>query len=407
MDETNLAELFKIPCPASLDTDEKVLIIQKQQDLRLIISHHLGKLQFRNVHSATNGFDALELMNQKNKYGFVICDMDMPVMGGLDFLNEVREDPRYQRGPFCLTMDNVSKEKLMLAIENGVDEILVKPFTLGDIWPKMQSCFKVFYNPKNPERVYELAKSLFRNQKLDEAAKVYSILSQTSQKSARPVVGLARIAMEKGDVEEALRQLTLAEEKNPHFVHLYTVRGDIYVKKEMWEEAIVAYTKAIELSPLNPVRYKNAAELLFKVKRYDDAIKLLNLATTHDLDFAELHHYLSQGYFLLKNYPEAITHVKRSLATNPESVTYLNQLGICLKETKSYDEAAKVYNKVIKIDPDNISALYNKAILHKARNETSEAIRLLERILKKKPDFTPAKDKIKEFQSGGGEKGAA
>lgn len=204
MGEVNLSELFKIPCPESFDFEEKILIVQKQQDMRLIITHHLNKMQFRNIIAATNGYEALELMNSKTKFGFFICDTDMPVMGGLEFLNELKENPQLQRSPFCLTMDNVSKEKLMLAIESGVDEVLVKPFTLGDIWPKMQSAFKIFYNPKNPERVYEFAKTLFRSQKYDEAAKVYSVLAQNAQKSARPVVGLARIAIAKGDLAEAL-----------------------------------------------------------------------------------------------------------------------------------------------------------------------------------------------------------
>jgi tetratricopeptide (TPR) repeat protein len=293
-------------------------------------------------------------------------------------------------------MDNVSKDKVMLAVEAGVDEMLVKPFTQGDIIPKMRAAFKVFNNPKNPERVYEHAKSMLKQQKFDEAIAAYTILEEVAPKAARPSVGLARVKLAQNKIEEALKHLQDAETKNANYVHLYGVRGQIYCQTQQWDESFQAFQKAIELSPLNPVRYQSAAEILFKVNRYQDAQTLLQKAIKHDLEFPSLHHFLSQACFALKDFPGALKSIRHALSKSADNVTYLNQLGICLKETGELEEANKTYNRIIKIDPENMAALYNKAVLMKSRGDNQEAMRLLEKILKKNPNFKPAKIKYDE-----------
>lgn len=401
-DETkNLSAKYKISAPKDLGAKDFVMVIEDQTDLRLIVVHQLQKQAMNTPKQAANGYEAVELIkSQKLKIAAYICDMDMPVMSGLDLLAELRENTELDRAPFCLTMDNVSKEKLMLAVENGVDEILVKPFTLGDIVPKMRAAFNKFHNPANPERVYELAKTCFREQKFDLAEKIYKDLSIAAPKGARPEVGLARIEMQKKNTTKALEYLSAAETKNPNYVHLYVERAQLYASENQWDLAIAGFQKAIDLSPLNALRYKSAADLLFKVKRYEEAASLLEQALKHKLDYPDLYNVLSQAKFALKDYKQAQKYIRSALSSDPENVDYLNQLGICLKETNQADEAVKIYNQVIKNDPNNLSALYNKAVLMHAKGDKDEAIKLLERLLKKSPGFTPAKSKLDEYQKG-------
>ncbi len=397
-DPIDFSKLFNIPVPGQLDTNETILVIEDQQDLRLIITHQLQKLTFSKIRGAGNGYEAIEILNEVKHCSVIICDLEMPVMGGLDLLNELRERTDLERGPFCLSMDNVNKEKLMLAVENGVDEILVKPFTLADIAPKVRSAFKVFHNPKNPEKAYELAKSHLREKRLAEATKVYTALAQAAAKAARPVVGLARVAAAEGKIDVALKHLKDAEARNQNFVHTFVVRGEIMMAEKNWDEALKAFQKAISLSPLNPVRYKMAADLLFQANRYPEAISLLDGAMKHKLEFKDMHHYLSQGHFAMKAYDKAQRHVRSALSADPDNVVYLNQLGICLKELQNFEEATKVYNQIIKLDPENKAALYNKAVMLHAKGDNAEAMKLLERLLKKHPDFAQAKSKLEEYK---------
>ena len=395
----DFGKLFNIPTPEKINTDAPIIVVDDQQDLRLIVVHQLQKLQFNNVKQASNGYEALEVMQEHKGFSAVICDMEMPVMGGLEMLLELRERTDLDRPPFCLMMDSVSKERLMLAVENGVDEILVKPFTLADIYPKVLLSWKKFHNPKNPEKAYEIAKSALRDKKFDESDRIYKLLSESSEKSARPLVGLARSALGRDDPHKALEHLVAAEQRNKAFVHIFATRGEIFAAMGKFDEAFKAFEQAISLSPLNPIRYRAAAEILFKRERYKEAIPLLEKAVKSGLEFKELYQFLSQAYFATKDYPKAQRYVKTALSLDPENVTYLNQLGICLKQQNLLDDANKVYNQIIKLDQDNIPALYNKAMLCEAKNEIADAVKLLERAIRKDPNFGPGKTKLAELKS--------
>src|SRR4051812_19749398 len=188
-DETRtLAAKYKIAVPANFDPKEVILVIEDQTDLRLIVAHQIQKQNIGVVRQATNGYEAIEVLKhleKGQKVSAFVCDMTMPVMGGLDFLAELRENPELDRAPFCLAMDQVSKERIMLAVENGCDEILVKPFTLGDIVPKLRGAFTKYHNAANPEKLYELAKQLYRGGKLDESMKIYSELANAAKLAGR------------------------------------------------------------------------------------------------------------------------------------------------------------------------------------------------------------------------------
>jgi DNA-binding response OmpR family regulator len=62
-----------------------------------------------------------------------------------------------------MAIDNPDRDKIMLATENGVDGVMVKPFSLKDIMPKVTQTFRLYHNPSNTELLYDLAKKEFRD----------------------------------------------------------------------------------------------------------------------------------------------------------------------------------------------------------------------------------------------------
>ncbi len=395
-----LAEEFGIEAIDQLDFEDPVLLIEDQQDLRLIVNHHMGKLGFRTIKQFANGHEALHFLkeNPTQTFGVTIADKEMPILGGYDFFLEIRENPIYQRSAFAIALDSPDRSEIMLASEKGVDGILVKPYSLKDIVPKLRQAFKIFHNPNNPELVYELAKKELQSKNYDKAFHIYRRLMQTSQNSARPLVGMARIAIERKENEQALKYLDEAEARNKFYIHTFSERGKAFALLSKTEDAIVQFKHAIKLSPLNPIRYEEAAELLFKLQRHQEAIDLLSIAIENKLSFPRLHHYLSQSYFAVKNYKAAIRHIKLAINQEPENIAYLNQLGICYKESEQFEEANKTYNTVIKLDPLNRSALYNKSIMLASKGQYEEAIKLIKRCIEKHPDFDIAKRKLTEFE---------
>lgn len=393
-----LTKKYQVACPTGLTPENTIMIVEDQRDQRMIIAHHLEKLGFRNIKQANNGLEALEAFKRGEPLGVTISSMENEVMGGIDLLRELRDAADLMRTPFALSMIQPSKEKIMLATETGVDEIIVKPYTLKDIMPKARLAFKKFHNPGNPEKVYEFAKGKLRAEDYDAAHAVYTDITAVATTAARPWVGLARCAFKKGDFATAISCLENAEKRNANYVHLFVERGRILAAQDQFDQALVQFRKAIELSPLNPIRYEEVAKLLFEKERYQESIAILEVAIKHELSFAKLHHYLSQAYYAIKDYKLAIRHIKTALRSDEENITYLNQLGICFKESEEFDEANKVYNSVIKLDPENVSALYNKSILLTKREKYDEALKLLGRIITLAPQFTLAQSKKDEIE---------
>src|SRR5690606_13817302 len=169
-------------------------------------------------------------------------------------------------------------------------------------------------------------------------------------------------------------------------------------QQQDWGGAVDAFRKAIELSPLNAIRYKEAADVLFRVQQYEEAAELLESVLSFELSLPDLYHYLSQAKFALKDYKLAAKYVRSALSSDPDNVNYLNQLGICLKEEGAIDEAQRTYNHIIKLDPNNTAAIYNKAILQRKRGNVDEAIKLLKRLVEKHPNFKPARAKLEEYE---------
>jgi tetratricopeptide (TPR) repeat protein len=263
----------------------------------------------------------------------------------------------------------------------------------------MASGFKIYYNANNPDQVYELAKRHLRDRDFTNAEAVYTQLLVNAPRTARPLVGLARVCQARGENSQALDYLAEAEKNNPYFVHIFALRGKILCDQGDFEAGMAAYYHAIELSPLNPMRYQEAVDQLSKKKEHEKIASLLDGAVKQGVQFPELYRYLSEAFYNLKDYKKAVRYIKTALDTDQNNITFLNQLAISLKESGEVQEAVKTYNRVIKIDPENIQALFNKSILLSQTGQTDEAMRILERLVKKYPEFDRAKNKYDELKA--------
>ncbi|MBZ0295221.1 MAG: response regulator [Anaerolineae bacterium] len=62
----------------------------------------------------------------------IITDLLMPEMGGLEFLDHVRNHPDWVELPVIIMSAHSSSQDRQEAMEHGADDFLVKPFNLED-----------------------------------------------------------------------------------------------------------------------------------------------------------------------------------------------------------------------------------------------------------------------------------
>jgi len=121
--------------------DTQVLVVDDSSTMRRIIINSLRKLEFSQVAEAENGVEALEKLSADT--GLIVTDWNMPVMNGLNFIKNVRANPEYTTVPIIMVTTEAGKSEIVEAVRNGVNNYIVKPFTVQVLKEKIQSVLDV------------------------------------------------------------------------------------------------------------------------------------------------------------------------------------------------------------------------------------------------------------------------
>lgn len=120
-----------------MDTSIKVLVVDDFATMRRILKNILKQLGFTNITEADDGTTALEEL-RKNNYDLIISDWNMPKMTGLDLLKHVRSDDTLKEIPFLMVTAEAQKQNVIEAVQAGVSNYVVKPFTAEAISDKLK-----------------------------------------------------------------------------------------------------------------------------------------------------------------------------------------------------------------------------------------------------------------------------
>jgi two-component system, chemotaxis family, chemotaxis protein CheY len=118
-----------------------ILIVDDFASMRRIIKGTLKSIGFNNFLEAEDGLAALKVL-EKEKVGLIISDWIMPNMNGLEFLKAVKKDDRFKGLPFIMVTAEGQKGNVLEAINAGVSNYIVKPFTPETLQAKLQKVLK-------------------------------------------------------------------------------------------------------------------------------------------------------------------------------------------------------------------------------------------------------------------------
>jgi len=123
-----------------IDTSLKVLVVDDMSTMRRIIKNVLKQIGFSDLVEAENGQDALAKL-KAGDIGFIVSDWNMPVMQGIDLLRAVRADAELKHLPFLMVTAEGQKENIIEAVQAGVSNYVVKPFTAEALQAKLEKIF--------------------------------------------------------------------------------------------------------------------------------------------------------------------------------------------------------------------------------------------------------------------------
>jgi two-component system, chemotaxis family, chemotaxis protein CheY len=105
----------------------KFLVIDDSATMRRIVVNSLQRIGFSDTVEAGDGVEALERFDAS--ISFVITDWNMPNMSGLEFVRALRSRPEGAGIPILMVTTRSVREDILAAIEAGVNNYIVKPFT--------------------------------------------------------------------------------------------------------------------------------------------------------------------------------------------------------------------------------------------------------------------------------------
>lgn len=111
-----------------LSTDSKILVVDDFSTMRRIVKATLKQLGYERIVEAEGGEEAQKIIKD-DQIDLIICDWNMPGMSGLDLLKWIRATDGFKDVPFLMVTAEAKRQNILSAIQAGVTNYVVKPFS--------------------------------------------------------------------------------------------------------------------------------------------------------------------------------------------------------------------------------------------------------------------------------------
>jgi len=129
-----------------------VMIVDDEAFVRKTLTQMLRLAGVRHITEASNGRHAMsELLSlpEHQLPNLILCDLEMELMGGLEFLQRLREHENAELAsiPVIIATAHTDAETVKAAAMRQIDGYLVKPFNAGKLRGRIEAIL-----PNLPER---------------------------------------------------------------------------------------------------------------------------------------------------------------------------------------------------------------------------------------------------------------
>jgi two-component system OmpR family response regulator len=123
-----------------MEKTKTILVVEDEEGIRSFMRAYLESENF-NVLEASNGKEGLEVLS-KEKPDLIITDIMMPVMDGVEFFKEVRNQPETKDIPVIMLTVKDEFSDIKYAYLLGVEEYITKPFDPNVLVNRIKQVFE-------------------------------------------------------------------------------------------------------------------------------------------------------------------------------------------------------------------------------------------------------------------------
>lgn len=171
--------------------------------------------------------------------------------------------------------------------------------------------------------------------------------------------------------------------------------GGFLVEQGRLDEALVHFSKAVEIRPSDARAQYNLGAALREKGRFDEAIAHLRTAVAIQPDYVPARNGLARALASIGDWDGSMEQLERSLLLDDDQAEAHNNLANVLRQKRRLSEAAAEYERALAIHPDYAAAHVNLGDVLRSMGKTREAIAHYRTALEIAPDFAPALDRLR------------
>ncbi len=208
---------------------------------------------------------------------------------------------------------------------------------------------------------------------------------------------MAELAFKQGNFLLTLRQIdqaivaySRAIELNSRYTDAYNNRGIAYERTGNYEKAIEDYDNVIVLVPKSSSAYNNRGIIYAKKRAYDLAIADFNKAIELHPVYVEAYCNRGTAYYLQNEFETAIENYNKAAVLNPHHAGIYNNRGATYGSNGEHTKAIKDFTTSIELSPRDPGTYNNRGLVYANKLDFDRAIKDYNKAIALNPDFANA-----------------
>jgi putative PEP-CTERM system TPR-repeat lipoprotein len=199
-------------------------------------------------------------------------------------------------------------------------------------------------------------------------------------------IGLARLLIVNGQLAEAESALQAVLVNSPQQAEAWSLLADLHTRKNEYEQAENAYTKAIEYQLLNQTDRANRALVYIAMQNFDSAAEDTRILKQEAPEYFATHYADGLLAFYQKNYAQAQSALETSLIHNPYNGKTYYYLGVSHLYQGQLGQALLNLSQFRKQNPGSVMAAKMLALTYFQSQEYENAREVLTPVSTARPD---------------------
>ncbi len=128
----------------------KALIIEDEPMVRLLLKRLLTRFFPHSVLEASDGEEGLAIV-ERERPAIVFCDIFMPRLDGVGFLERLRADPEYKDLPVVAISSAKDRDLVLKLVDLRITDYIVKPIELEPTFRRLERLLPTLLEQKGRE----------------------------------------------------------------------------------------------------------------------------------------------------------------------------------------------------------------------------------------------------------------